>query len=65
VRTLNVLSLNVLSLSVLTPYVRTGTYAVAIGYCVADVGYEAYKLHKREYVTEKGHPMSMSQVRRE
>lgn len=39
-----------------------GTYAVAIGYCFIDVGYEAYKLKNRGYVTEKNHPMSMSQV---
>ena len=37
------------------------TYAIAFGYCFADVGYEAYKLHKRNYVTEKNVPMSLSQ----
>jgi mitochondrial fission process protein 1 len=39
----------------------TGTYLVAISYCVADVGWEAYKLHKRGYVTEHNEPMSMAQ----
>ena len=40
----------------------TGSYAVAIGYCFADVGFEAYKLHKRGYVNEKQVPMSMTQL---
>lgn len=44
-------------------YVRTGTYAVAVGYCVTDVAYEAYKLQKRGGVTEHGAPMSITQVR--
>ena len=44
-------------------YVRTGTYAVAVGYCVTDVAYEAYKLQKRGGVTEYGAPMSITQVR--
>ena len=43
--------------------VRTGTYAVAVGYCVTDVAYEAYKLQKRGGVTEHGAPMSITQVR--
>eukprot|EP01038_Epipyxis_sp_PR26KG_P013458 gene13458-18052_t len=37
------------------------TYAVAFGYCFADIGYEAYKLHNRGYVTEKNEPMTMTQ----
>lgn len=37
------------------------SYAVAIGYCFADVGWEAYKLKQRNYISEKGHPMSMTQ----
>ncbi len=41
----------------------TSTYAIAIGYCVADVAYEAYKLRKRGYVTEDTRvPMSMTQL---
>ena len=35
--------------------------AVAFGYCFADVGWEAYKLKERNYMTEKGVPMSMTQ----
>jgi hypothetical protein len=34
----------------------------SVGYCVADVGYEAYKLHNRGYVSEKGHPTTMTQL---
>ncbi len=41
----------------------TGTYLVSIGYCIADVSYEAYKLQKRGNVTEKGHPMTTTQVK--
>lgn len=37
------------------------SYAVAIGYCFADVGWDAYKLRRRGYVTEKNEPMSMTQ----
>jgi fission process protein 1 len=41
----------------------TGTYLIAIGYCVADVGWEAYKLRKRGYVHEKtNEKMSMTQL---
>lgn len=43
----------------------TGTYLVSIGYCIADVSYEAYKLQNRGNVTEKGHPMTTTQVRSE
>jgi hypothetical protein len=52
-----------MKITVLSLNVHTGTYAIAIGYCVTDVGYEAYKLHNRKYVTEKGEPMTMAQVR--
>jgi mitochondrial fission process protein 1 len=37
-------------------------YAVSIGYCFADVGWEAYKLKQRGYVTEHNVPMTMSQL---
>lgn len=37
------------------------SYAVAIGYCFADVGWDAYKLRRRGYLTEKNEPMSMTQ----
>ena len=36
---------------------------MAVGYCVTDVAYEAYKLQKRGGVTEHGVPMSITQVR--
>lgn len=39
----------------------TGSYAIAFGYCIADVAYEGYKLKERGYKTEKGTPMSMTQ----
>lgn len=35
---------------------------MAVGYCVTDVAYEAYKLQKRGGVTEHGAPMSITQV---
>jgi hypothetical protein len=38
------------------------SYAVAGGYCVADVAWEAYKLKQRNYRTESGQPMSMPQL---
>ena len=38
------------------------TYGVAIGYCVTDVAYEAYKLRDRGYVTEDGRHVTMTQV---
>jgi fission process protein 1 len=41
--------------------VVTASYAVAFGYCVADVAYEAHKLKERGYVTEKNVPMTMTQ----
>ena len=47
---------------VVSARIVTGTYAVSIGYCCADVGWEAYKLQKRGYISEKGHPQSMSQL---
>lgn len=40
----------------------TGTYAVALGYCVGDVAWEAYKLKKRGYLSELSHPMTMTQL---
>ncbi|GAX79359.1 hypothetical protein CEUSTIGMA_g6801.t1 [Chlamydomonas eustigma] len=46
----------------------TASYAVSIGYCFADVGWEAYKHHQRGYMTEPTHhkpfsqPMSMTQL---
>jgi fission process protein 1 len=46
---------------VVSKTIVNGSYAVAIGYCFADVGWEAYKLKKRGYITEKGEPMSMTQ----
>jgi fission process protein 1 len=49
----------------LRPVVRssivTGTYAIALGYCVVDVAFEAHKLRERGYKTEKNIPMSMTQ----
>ena len=47
---------------VVSKTIVNGTYAVAIGYCFADVGWEAYKLKERGYKTDKGTPMSMSQL---
>ena len=40
----------------------TGTYAIAVGYCVTDVAYETYKCQQRGYKSEKGDPMSLTQV---
>ncbi|RYG64645.1 hypothetical protein EON64_13555 [archaeon] len=40
----------------------TGSYAVALGYCVADVGYEAYKHVQRNYLTEHQEPRPLAQV---
>lgn len=40
----------------------TASYAVSIGYCFADVGIEAYKHHKRGYITEHKEPASLTQV---
>jgi hypothetical protein len=37
------------------------SYAVALGYCVADVGWEAYNLRKRGYLTENDEPMTIMQ----
>jgi fission process protein 1 len=40
----------------------TGTYMISVGYCMADVGYEAYKLKERGYVHETTkEPVSMAQ----
>ena len=39
-----------------------GSYAVAIGYCFADVYWEGYKHYKRGNITEHGQPMSLTQV---
>lgn len=39
------------------------SYGVAFGYCVVDVGYEAYKLQKNNFVHEvTGHKMTMPQL---
>ncbi len=46
---------------VVSPRIVTGSYVVAIGYCVADVGWEAYKLHDSGYLTPKGTEMSLAQ----
>lgn len=46
---------------VVSARIVSGSYAIAFGYCIADVGWEAYKLKERGYVTEKGQPMSMTQ----
>ena len=43
------------------PRLVTGSYVVALGYCVVDVAYEGYKLQKNNYVHEKGHKMTMAQ----
>lgn len=49
----------------LRPVVKVGlvnlSYAIAIGYCFADVGIEAYNLHERGYLTRDGKPMTMTQ----
>jgi fission process protein 1 len=49
----------------LRPVVRksvvSASYAIAFGYCIADVAHEAYKLDKRGYKTEKNIPMSLTQ----
>lgn len=37
------------------------SYAVAFGYCIADVGYEAYKLKKNNYRNERNEEMTMTQ----
>lgn len=46
---------------VVSKTIVNSSYAVAIGYCFADVGWEAYKLKQRGYVTEKNEPMTMTQ----
>lgn len=38
------------------------SYAVAIGYCFADVGWEAYKAKERGFLNEKKQPVTMTQV---
>lgn len=40
----------------------TGSYAIALGYCFVDVGYEAYKHVQRGYVTEHSVPQPLAQV---
>lgn len=41
----------------------TGTYAVAFAYCIADVGWEAYKLKQNDYYHEKTkEKMTMTQL---
>ena len=40
----------------------SATYGIAFGYCFLDIGWEAYKLQKRNYTTEYNVPMSMPQL---
>ena len=41
----------------------TGTYAIAFAYCIADVGWEAYKLKQNDYFHEKTkEKMTMTQL---
>eukprot|EP01039_Chlorochromonas_danica_P004718 gene4718-5166_t len=47
---------------VISPRIVTGSYMVAFGYCFVDVGYEAYKHVKRNYLTEKHEHQSLTQV---
>ena len=48
---------------ILSPHVVHATSLVAVGYCVADVAWESYKLHQRGYVSEHTQkPLSMSQL---
>ena len=46
---------------VVSSRIVTGSYVVAFGYCFADVGWEAYKLHDSGYITVKGTDISMAQ----
>lgn len=47
---------------VIHSHLVTATYMIAFGYCVADVGIEAYQLHKNNYIhPEKDIHMSMTQ----
>lgn len=39
----------------------TASYVVTIGYCTSDICWEAYKLHRRGYVTENNQPMTLLQ----
>jgi fission process protein 1 len=39
-----------------------GSYAVAIGYCLADVAWEGYKHQRRGNITEKGHSATLTQI---
>jgi len=47
---------------VVSRHIVNASYGVAVGYCFADVGWEAYKLKERGYKTEQGHPMSLTQL---
>lgn len=47
---------------VLASRIVTATYAVSIGYCFVDVGWEAYKLKQRGYVTENNEKISMAKL---
>mmetsp|Transcript_35427 Transcript_35427/g.33618 ORF Transcript_35427/g.33618 Transcript_35427/m.33618 type:complete len:268 (+) Transcript_35427:37-840(+) len=47
---------------VISSRIVTGTYCIAFGYCIADIGYEAYKLKNRGYLSEKNEPMTMNQL---
>jgi hypothetical protein len=46
---------------VISERIAKGLYTVTIGYCIADVAWEAYKLQERGFVTEQNVPMSMTQ----
>lgn len=47
---------------VVSPKAVNASYAVAGGYCVVDVAWEAYKLKKRNNRTESGEYMTMTQL---
>jgi fission process protein 1 len=47
---------------VIHKHIVNATYAVAFGYCIADISYEAYKLKRNNYINEKDmKPMTMTQ----
>jgi fission process protein 1 len=46
---------------VVSARIVTSTYGIAFGYCFVDIGWEAYKLRRRGYKSEKNHPMSLTQ----
>jgi hypothetical protein len=46
---------------VIHKHIVNATYAVAFGYCFADISYEAYKLKRNNFVNEKDmKPMVMT-----